>query len=103
VDPSKPERLEAHLLQRGLLDDGERVRSVSKAGEGNMNLTLRVVTSKRSFVLKQARPWVEKYPQIAAPVDRALVEIAFYEAAGAVPEVRRPCPISWARIPTRDC
>jgi 5-methylthioribose kinase len=92
VDPSKPERLEAHLLQRGLLDDGERLRSVSKAGEGNMNLTLRVVTSARSFVLKQARPWVEKYPQIAAPVDRALVEIAFYEAAGAVPEVRRAMP-----------
>ena len=92
VDPSRPERLEAHLLQRGLLDDGERVRSVSKAGDGNMNLTLRVVTSKRSFVLKQARPWVEKYPQIAAPVDRALVEIAFYEAAGAVPEVRRAMP-----------
>ena len=92
VDPSKPERLEVHLLQRGFLDAGERLRSVSKAGEGNMNLTLRVVTSERSFVLKQARPWVEKYPQIAAPVDRALVEIAFYEAAGAVSEVRRAMP-----------
>ena len=43
VDPSRPERLEAHLLQRGLLDDGERVRSVSKAGDGNMNLTLSLI------------------------------------------------------------
>ncbi|MCG6928373.1 MAG: phosphotransferase [Acidobacteria bacterium] len=92
VDPSKPEDLEAHLLQHGLLNDGEQIRSVRRAGEGNMNLTLRVVTSERSFVLKQSRPWVEKYPQIAAPVDRALVEIAFYETVAALPEVRRKMP-----------
>jgi 5-methylthioribose kinase len=57
-----------------------------------MNLTLRVVTSAHSFVLKQARPWVEKFPQIVAPADRALVEIAFYEAAATLPEVRRKMP-----------
>jgi 5-methylthioribose kinase len=92
VDPAKPERLEEYLRQQGLMTDAEELRSVAKAGEGNMNLTLRVLTSERSLVLKQARPWVEKYPQIAAPVDRALVEIAFYEAAGARPEVRRAMP-----------
>lgn len=46
-----------------------------------MNLTLRLVTDRRSIIVKQARPWVEKYPQIPAPDTRALVEIAFYEAA----------------------
>ena len=45
-----------------------------------MNCTLRVTTTRRSFILKQARPWVEKYPQIAAPVERARVEAAFYAA-----------------------
>ncbi len=44
-----------------------------------MNLTLRLTTDTRSLILKQARPWVEKYPQIPAPDSRALVETAFYE------------------------
>ena len=92
VDPADPERLAGHLRQRGLMGESEELRTVGKAGEGNMNLTLRVSTSERSFVLKQARPWVEKYPQIPAPADRALVEIAFYETAGALPKVRRAMP-----------
>ncbi|MEM7660534.1 MAG: phosphotransferase, partial [Bacteroidota bacterium] len=33
----------------------------------------------RTFILKQARPYVEKYPQIPAPVERAEVEAHFYE------------------------
>jgi 5-methylthioribose kinase len=44
-----------------------------------MNCVLRVVTSRRTFILKQARPWVEKYPSVAAPWDRALVEARFYQ------------------------
>jgi 5-methylthioribose kinase len=92
VDPARPEELAAHLRRKGLLADGEAIRAVGRAGEGNMNLTLRVVTSDRSFILKQARPWVEKYPQIPAPVDRALVEVEFYEAAALAPEVSRAMP-----------
>ncbi len=44
-----------------------------------MNCVLRVVTSLRTFILKQARPWVEKYPNVAAPWDRALMEARFYQ------------------------
>jgi 5-methylthioribose kinase len=43
-----------------------------------MNYLLRVTTTVRSFILKQSRPWVEKYAQIDAPFDRALVEAEFY-------------------------
>ena len=32
------------------------------------------------MVVKQGRPWVEKYPHIPAPADRTLVEAAFYRA-----------------------
>jgi 5-methylthioribose kinase len=92
VDPARPEKLEEYLRHEGFMGDEERLRSVGKAGEGNMNLTLRVVTSERSFVLKQSRPWVEKYPGIPAPADRALVEIEFYEAAASVPAVRGAMP-----------
>ena len=45
VEPGRPEALDEHLRRRGLLNDGEAIRSAAKAGEGNMNLTLRVVTS----------------------------------------------------------
>jgi 5-methylthioribose kinase len=69
-----------YLRQRGWLTPGEALRGAGKAGEGNMNYTLRVSTSERSFILKQARPWVEKYPHIAAPWERALIEGRFYEA-----------------------
>ncbi len=70
--------LAAYLQQRGWLASDERLQRAEKAGEGNMNYTLRVSTGARSFILKQARPWVEKYPTIAAPWDRALVEGRFY-------------------------
>lgn len=43
-----------------------------------MNLTLRVATDQRSLIVKQSRPWVERYPSIAAPRDRVLGEARFY-------------------------
>ena len=57
----------------------ESILAIEKAGEGNMNLVMRVVTESRSVIVKQARPWVEKYPTIAAPIDRVLAEIDFYQ------------------------
>jgi 5-methylthioribose kinase len=57
-----------------------------------MNLTLRLRTDRRSVILKQARPWVEKYDHIPAPWDRSLYEQGFYQrvrgihaVAGAMP------------------
>ena len=84
--------LAAYLLERGWIGPEERLRGAGKAGEGNMNYTLRVTTSERSFILKQARPWVEKYPQIAAPRERALVEGRFYEAVSADAELAAMMP-----------
>ena len=63
-----------------------------KAGEGNMNCAVRVRTSTGSFILKQSRPWLEKYPQIAAPFDRALVEGRFYRLVASSPTVAGQMP-----------
>ena len=38
------EDIEEYLRRRGWLKEGERVLDVSRAGEGNMNCTLRVCT-----------------------------------------------------------
>src|SRR5262249_44632933 len=77
----------AFLAARGWLESGETVLGCARAGEGNMNLTLRLRTDRRSVVLKQARPWVEKYDHIEAPWERSLSERWFYERVATIPGV----------------
>lgn len=62
------------------MNKGELITAVSKAGEGNMNVVLRLQTNLRSLILKQSRPYVQKYPQIPAPAERIHTEMAFYRA-----------------------
>ena len=57
-----------------------------------MNCTLRVTTSARSLIVKQARPWVEKYPQFPAPADRSVRELEFYRRVALVPNLARRMP-----------
>lgn len=83
----------ARSLDRlGILDAGERVDALARAGEGNMNLVIRVRTDRRSLILKQSRPWVEKYPHIAAPADRILSEIEFYRLISVHESIRSCMP-----------
>lgn len=93
LDADGPEGVAAFLGRRAWLGPGEAVMSAEVAGQGNMNYLVRVTTNVRTFILKQSRPWVEKYPEIAAPFDRALVEAQFYglvertEAAKFMPKL----------------
>jgi 5-methylthioribose kinase len=68
------------LRDQELLEPKEQILEYSKAGEGNMNVVIRVKTTHKSFILKQSRPFVNKYPQIPAPKERILTERAFYKA-----------------------
>jgi 5-methylthioribose kinase len=43
-----------------------------------MNFVARIKTQKRSIIIKQANPFVQKYPQIEAPQERVVVESEFY-------------------------
>ncbi len=92
LDPDDLAGLRRYLADGGWLEPGETVRSCAKAGEGNMNLTLRIRSDRRSFILKQARPWVEKYDDIAAPWDRTLFEQRFYQRVASHPELRARMP-----------
>ena len=78
LDPGDLPALDRYLTSENRLAPGETLEGAEKAGEGNMNCTVRVRTSARTFILKQSRPWLEKYPQIAGPFDRTLVEARFY-------------------------
>ena len=87
--------VERYLAGRGLIAAGDLPIAIARAGAGNMNLAIRItLASGRTFMVKQGRPWVEKYPQIPAPVERTLVEAAFYaevhgdsRVAGRMPTV----------------
>ncbi len=73
------EGLDKFLRGKNWLKRDEHLLSAELAGQGNMNYILRASTNLRTFILKQSRPWVEKYSDIAAPFDRALVEAEFYQ------------------------
>lgn len=103
LDPADVPGLGAYLAAGGRLREGERVLAAERAGEGNMNCVVRVrVSAGEPFILKQARPWVEKYPAIAAPRDRALVEANFYGLTAAIPAVSTRMPrLRWVDADAR--
>jgi 5-methylthioribose kinase len=93
LNGTDPLDVERYLLSRGVLASDATPIAVARAGAGNMNLALRVTTRDgRSFILKQGRPWVEKYAHIPAPFERTIVEAAFYAAVQPVPDVARHMP-----------
>ena len=92
LDSYKLESISEYLQSRGWLLESERVVAAARAGEGNMNYTLRVRTSGRSIIMKQARPWVEKYPHLPAPWNRALIEGRFYQLIGTQPALAQRMP-----------
>lgn len=92
LDSQQPEAIQQYLMRRGWIPENEVVMAVEKPGEGNMNYTLRVRTGKldnkeggRSLIVKQSRGYVEKYPSIAAPAERVVMEGRFYRKTQSVP------------------
>ena len=92
LDAHDPDGVVEYLLAHGVIQPDDLPARVERAGEGNMNLTLRVVSRRVSTIVKQGRPWVEKYDHIHAPWDRTLVEAAFYRAVADVPTVAGRMP-----------
>lgn len=87
-----PEKLGEFLKNNGWIARDETVTLVEKPGEGNMNYVLRVVTDRQSFIVKQSRPWVEKYPQLEAPIERIVVEAQFYDALAEIETLKSFIP-----------
>ena len=84
LDPNRPDALERYLRSRSFIAPDQEVLGCSSAGDGNMNLTLRIHLEGESFILKQSRPWVEKYDWIEAPWERDSVERRFYDHASNI-------------------
>lgn len=92
LDAQQPQQIQDYLVRRGWIDELEPITTLEKPGDGNMNYTLRVGTSIRTLIVKQARAYVEKYPAIPAPVERVVIEGHFYEAVQSVPSLAEQMP-----------
>ena len=86
------ENLPEYLAQLGLFPHGASLE-LSPAGDGNINWVRRARSPERSFVVKQARPALEKFPEYEAPTERIACEARWLERArpfdtdGLCPEV----------------
>lgn len=58
----------------------KKYTTLEKAGEGNMNLTLRAANNAYSLIIKHAPPYCAKFPSIPAPIERLRTEYLFYRA-----------------------
>lgn len=84
--------IQSYLRRRHWLEATEAVEGVERAGPGNMNLVIRVTTGRRSVIVKHGRPFVERYPDIAAPDSRTDVEAQWYGLVGNVPRLAARLP-----------
>lgn len=74
------------LLQKlDFWKSGEKISHISVPGESNMNLVLRIRTNLGSYILKQSKSYVRKYPQIPAPISRIEIEYCFLELLSTDP------------------
>jgi len=84
--------VETHLRKLQWIAPQQTVTGLEIAGAGNMNRTLRVLLADGSLILKQSLPFVARYPDIPAPVERLDVEAAFYRAVGDEPAIAERMP-----------
>ena len=73
---------------QGWLDNNEAVIALESAGQGNMNRVLRGSLqpgpgNTDTLIFKQSLPYVAKYPDIPAPLERLDVEADFYAVIAA--------------------
>lgn len=92
LNAGKPKELTAYLQKQQWLGANENIISLTKPGEGNMNYLLRVDTGTRTFIVKQSRGYVEKYPHVLAPAERVITEGAFYQKISKVQRVQKFMP-----------
>ncbi len=88
------EKLPGYMKNSGLVPHAEPV-SIEQAGDGNINWVRRVRTRSDSWVVKQARPALERFPEYRVSTERIVFEARFYQTAapfdaeGVCPRVLR--------------
>jgi len=80
------EQLPGYLAGRGIVPEGTPL-TVEAAGDGNINWVRRArARDGRSWIVKQARPALERFPEYRAPTERIGFERRYFELASKLPE-----------------
>lgn len=93
-DTGRPQAVGEYLATRNFLDHGECIVGLTPASPSGRNAIWRVATSRRSFVVKQFRPWPANGSAAPGEEERFRAECQFYRTArvadnlgGALPSV----------------
>jgi 5-methylthioribose kinase len=83
----RDDTLPEYLRSLGLAGEHDRI-AVEPAGDGNINWVrrARIEGGGRSWVVKQARPALERFPQYRASSERIVFEARYYEVARRLDE-----------------
>jgi len=88
-----PESLSHLALSHDWIKPSQSIQELAIAGEGNMNKVFRAsIDQQTSLVFKQSLNCVAKYPEISAPIDRIVMEAAFYRTISAHKELTKHTP-----------
>lgn len=79
-----------YLRGLGLVRAGDRVE-VEPAGDGNINWVRRARSGGHSWIVKQARPALERFPEYRVTTDRILFEARWLETVRPL-DAERVCP-----------
>lgn len=80
------------MIKNEIINTQEELIHIEKLSGGNMNFVARIETESSSLIFKQSRPYVEKYPQVSAPIDRIAIEARFYQLMNSNEKLRSYVP-----------
>ena len=83
MDILEPEQLYVYLNKNGF----KGAKSSEKAGEGNIDDTLRVFTDDSSIIVKQSKPFCGKISRYSAPIERLNSEAYYFELANSLKDL----------------
>jgi 5-methylthioribose kinase len=89
--PLSEDTLPAYLVALGVIPEGVQV-SVEDPGAGNINWVRRArPDSGPSWIVKQARPALERFPEYSVSTDRIRIEARYYETVAPL-DSEHLCP-----------
>ncbi|MCP5059450.1 MAG: phosphotransferase [bacterium] len=85
------EKLPDYMIRMGLFRPGQDIH-VEAAGDGNINWVRRAfVPGEASYIVKQARPALEKFPEYEVTTERLIFEAGYLDRVRPIDE-DRVCP-----------
>ena len=92
TNETSTEVIAQYLFNYNIISKPPDTASTEKPGEGNMNLVLRFRYDDESLIIKQSKPFVNKYPTIPAPEERIDTEAKYYQYLSDYPVLQQMMP-----------